>query len=342
VMKNQYGVPMNIYGSIIPGAARISHLPELSREAQARLKWFDFYASHDENARLTCRHFGISPDTFYRWKRRFNPRRLESLEDDRCSRKPKQVRKPLTDPGVVQRIRELRETYPRWGKKKLWKLLQREETFVSVSTVGRALTRLREKGQLEEPPVVVKRLQKVKRQKTRRTWAIKKPWGFVPENPGDLIEIDTVHVRLIGGLKAFQFTAQDCIAKHTVRLAASRATATSAARIIGELRSRLPYEVKAIQIDGGSEFKSVFEEECAREGIILYVLPPRSPKLNGMVERMQRTSREEVYDLGKAGISVEELNLTLIHEDDVYNMIRPHDSLSLMTPNEYYAKCLTR
>jgi transposase-like protein len=36
----------------------------------------DYYQSHGHNARLTCRHFDISPQTFYRWRRRYNPRRI--------------------------------------------------------------------------------------------------------------------------------------------------------------------------------------------------------------------------------------------------------------------------
>jgi hypothetical protein len=33
---------------------------ELSREAQKRLQWFDYYQAHGRNAALTSRYFGIS------------------------------------------------------------------------------------------------------------------------------------------------------------------------------------------------------------------------------------------------------------------------------------------
>jgi hypothetical protein len=35
----------------------------------------DFYEAHDHNARLTWRRFGISPQTFYCWLHRYDPRR---------------------------------------------------------------------------------------------------------------------------------------------------------------------------------------------------------------------------------------------------------------------------
>src|SRR5207302_11429263 len=41
---------------------------ELSREAKVRLGWMDF-CRRTQNVARTCRHFGISRQTFYRWQR---------------------------------------------------------------------------------------------------------------------------------------------------------------------------------------------------------------------------------------------------------------------------------
>lgn len=336
-MKNRYSVPMNIFGNILPGARTISKITVLSKEAKQRLKWLDWYESHGKNARLVCRHFGISPDTFYRWKTRYRKYDLSKLEDDRVTRTPRKLRLPETDYLTVKRIKEFREQYPRWGKKKLWKLIKNEGFNTSISTVGRTLTRLREKGLLNEPAIVTSRLMGQRRRKAiKRPYAVRKPWDYKVENPGDLVEIDTVHVYPIPGQKRYQFTASDCVAKHTARIAASRITAKAARKVLDAIEERFPYKVKAVQIDGGSEFKAEFEKECQRRVILLFVLPPRSPKLNGIVERMQRTSREEVYDLKPMPLNVREHNELLAHEDYIYNYIRPHDSLDLLTPNEYY------
>lgn len=126
-MKGHYnGCVMNIYGSVIPGARRLASIPELSKQARQRLKWFDHYESHGHNARLTCCYFGISRQTFYRWKRRYNPHHLESLEDR--PRRPKHVRQPTASPELVAAVLKLREEYPRWGKDKLVVLLRRKVT----------------------------------------------------------------------------------------------------------------------------------------------------------------------------------------------------------------------
>jgi len=55
-----------------------------------------------------------------------------------------------------------------------------------------------------------------------------------------------------------------------------------------------------------------------------------------MVERMQRTSREEIYDIKAVPENIDEHNRLLEREDYIYNFIRPHDSLDLLTPDEYY------
>jgi len=52
-----------------------------------------------------------------------------------------------------------------------------------------------------------------------------------------------------------------------------------------------------MMVDGGSEFYLHFEEECQRRKIRLFVLPPKSPKLNGCVERARRTHTEEFYEV---------------------------------------------
>jgi len=335
-MKGRYGIAMNIYGKILPGAKRINQIVVLSREAKQRLSWMDWYHSHNKNARLTCRHFGIVPDTFYRWKNRFNPGDLSTLEDDRTTRVPKNLRRPETDPVIVLRVKELRETYPRWGKKKIWKLLEREKLYISISTVGRTLDRLRALGNLKEPAIVTSRLAGAKRRRnSKRLYALPRDWNYSVKCPGDLVQVDTVHVYPVPGNRRYQFTANDYVGKHTARVAATTITSKAARRIIDAIEERFPYKIKAIQIDGGSEFKAEFERECQKRGILLFVLPPKSPKLNGVVERMQRTSREEIYDLKPMPFTIEEHNELLRQEDYIYNHIRPHDSLNLLTPNEY-------
>ena len=105
---------MQIISGTAPGVLRLAQIPELCKQARQRLRWMDYYHQHGEKARLTCRHFDISPQTFYRWKRRYDPHNLKTLEDR--SRRPRHLRKPTWSPELAQATLKLREQYPRWGK----------------------------------------------------------------------------------------------------------------------------------------------------------------------------------------------------------------------------------
>ncbi len=58
----------------------------------------------------------------------------------------------------------------------------------------------------------------------------------------------------------------------------------------------MPFPVKAIQVDGGSEFMAEFEAACQAKGVALYVLPPRSPQMNGAVKRCNGAWRDQFYE----------------------------------------------
>ncbi len=322
---------MRIISGSVPGALSLRRrIGDVSKEAYNRLKWFDYYKSVGNNARKTCRHFGISPDTFYRWRKRYRPDNIKTLENH--SSRPKRVRRPAWTPEIVQVVLELREQYPRWGKEKLAVLLEGKGIKVSVSMVGRIIRYLKNRGVLKEP---IPNHISARKRCQNRPYAIRKPKEYTAWEPGDIVELDTLDIRPLPGVAIKHFTARDVISRWDVIEASRQATASSATHFIGSVLERMPFRVKAIQVDGGSEFQSVFEEECCRLGIRLFVLPPRSPKLNGHVERAHRTHTEEFYEVTEAEFDIRSLNEALLEWEKVYNTIRPHQALGYLTPQQY-------
>jgi len=322
---------MGVRGSKTPCARRLASIPvALSKPARQRLKWFDYYRSHGSNARLTCRYFGISPQTFYRWKRRYDPSHLESLEGR--SHRAHRLRQPTAPPELIEAVLRLREEYPRWGKDKLAVLLREQGRRVSTSMVGRIIRRLKDQGVLREP---VSNHISARKGRPERPYAIRKPKDYAVKEPGDLVQLDTLDVRPLPGVILKHFTARDMVSRWDVVDIYTQATSRAATRFLDNLEKRMPFRTRAIQVDGGSEFQAVFEEECQKRQIRLFVLPPRSPELNGCVERAHRTHTEEFYEVVQSSFDIAELREQLLQWERIYNTVRPHQSLGYLTPLKF-------
>jgi transposase InsO family protein len=233
---------------------------------------------------------------------------------------------------LIETVLEMREQYPRWGKEKLWVLLEREGWHTCASTVGRILGYLKKRGLLHDPP---KTAQIAYTRAKPRPYALRKPKNYVVEQPGDLVQVDTLDVKLMPGVHFKHFTARDMVSRWDVLQACSRATANNARTFLQTVQERLPFPLKAVQVDGGSEFMAEFEQACQEKNIRLFVLPPRSPKLNGCVERAQRTHTEEFYQVYADDWEMPVMNQVLQEWERIYNEVRPHHALDNRTPKEY-------
>jgi len=314
-----------------PGSGRLSRTGvELSREARVRLAWMDFYGRRP-NVAHTCRHFGISRQTFYRWQRRYDRYDLSSREER--SHRPRQCRQPTWAFALEEKVLGLRLQFPRWGKDKLAVLLRRRKVAVSVSMVGRILTRLKQQGRLVEPPR--SGVPGSRRALRPRPYAVRQPREYAAAEPGDLVEVDTLDVRPIPGVIFKQFTARDVVSRWDVLQAHTRATAQTATQFLDTLQHRMPFSIRAVQVDGGSEFAAEFEPACQQRGLHLFVLPPRSPKLNAAVERANRTHTEEFYQVTPCSLEMKKLNRELRHWEKIYNTVRPHQALGYLTPLQF-------
>jgi putative transposase len=313
------------------GSARLATIGvELSRAAQVRLDWMDFYRK-TQNVALTCRHFGISRQTFYHWQKRYEPLDLMTLEER--SHCPHHRRQPTWSFPLERKVLKLRLQFPRWGKDKLAVLLRPQAETVSTSMVGRILTRLKQRGQLVEAPRPA--VPGSRRALRLRPYAVRKPKQYAVSRPGDLVEVDTLDVRPVPGVVFKQFTARDVVSRWDVIQAHRRATAQSATEFLETLLHRMPFPIRALQVDGGSEFAAEFEQACQRRGLHLFVLPPRSPKLNGAVERANRTHTEEFYQVTACSLEMKKLNRELRQWEKIYNTVRPHQSLGYLTPRQF-------
>ena len=269
--------------------------------------------------------------TLYRWQR---------LWDQGClvprSRRPRRVRQPEWSPQLAAAVRKARADFPMWGKAKLTVLLRRQGCTASESTVGRILKKLLERGAVVPVPTLRRKASR-SGLKRKRPHAKRLPKGRKPTAPSGIVQVDTLSLASGHGRATLEHSAAcDPIAKWTCAQAYRRATAHNAKRFLDKLRNHMPFPIHAIQVDGGSESEADFERECRKRGIDLFEPLPRSPELNGHVERNNGAWRYEFYatwDLDTDDL--DDTNRWIDAFADEFNTFRPHQALDGQAPAEY-------
>ncbi|MBL8589184.1 MAG: transposase [Methylobacteriaceae bacterium] len=276
------------------------------------------------SASQAARAVGVSRATLYRWKERPSLR----------SRRPHHVRQRQWSAALIRAVERLRRDYPMWGRAKLGPLVRAEGFTASDMTVGRIIAHLVRRGAAEPVPVA-RRAAKTRRWTARRRHAVRLPKGLKPDIPGGIVQLDTVYVQVGPQSHIKHFTAYDPVAKWTVGQAFRRATAHAASLFLDKMLADMPFRIEAIQVDGGSEFKAEFEQACKNKGLILYELPPKSPKLNAGVERCNAAWRYEFYATFDLPTQVDQINPLIDCFQHLYNHHRPHGALGGQTPASY-------
>jgi transposase InsO family protein len=318
---------MTIYGSILPGARTIAWssamVDKLTEQAKYRIKIIDWHKIHHKNSSLTARHFGIGRMTLHRWLKRF--KRVGVIGLNEYSRRPKNIRRPVTPWPVVARTVELRKQYPAWSKHKLAAIMKREGLVVSESTVGRILKR---KGLID------KKISRKKRASALHPKA-RFPKGLRINQEGQMIQIDTKYIMLVGGLKFYQFTAIDVLGKRRVLRVYPSQSSRNGALFLKECLASFPFQIQAIQTDNGAPWLKEFERLCKELGIPHYFTYPRLPKQNTYVEISHGADEREFYRQGNICSILEEMRKNIQKWEDVWNNFRPHEALGQLTPAEY-------
>ena len=94
---------------------------------------------------------------------------------------------------------------------------------------------------------------------------------------------------------------------------------------------------KGIRTDNGPEFTSgLFQSWMDKNNITWVKIQKGKPQQNAIIERFNKTYREDVLDANILP-SLEQLKVITDQWIDDYNNERPHQSLNYQTPNQYAA-----
>lgn len=307
----------------------------LSKDGLKRLTWIDWYSSNRSNAELTCRHFGISKSLFYRWKNRFNPNNLQSLEFDARTRRPKKVRETTMSAFVKKCIYDIRLADPEKSKYEIQEELKREGVICGQSAIQNFINKHKELLNIQHK-------KKVKRHRNYKIARIKAAIELREKDLGSLVQVDTKYFYVLGR-KFYIFSAIDCKSRYGFIYCYKTISSASGRDFIRRVREYFPFSIQAINTDNGSEYLLEFHKEITSWGIPHFFTDPHCPKQNGRVERFHQTAEYEYFnyqddlldDLGMINQKCMEFNIK-------YNTKRFHRSLGYKTPLEVVIKYLQK
>ena len=270
-----------------------------------------------------CEILEVSRASLYRWQKDSIPK----------TKAPKHKRKPQWSLAQEDEVYRLRLGNPLFGKEKIHALMINK---TSVSTVGRILQKLVKLKKVSPVHMLTGYKKPKKRRFFDNSWAQRLPKGMQSNKQGVLVQIDHMTCR-VGDKTIKHFNAWDRKTKINVADVYSRATSGCAAKFLDEVIKEYPFKIESVQVDGGSEFMKEFEQACQEKNIKLFVLPPRSPKLNGGVERINQTWKIEFYNF-RDDLPENILQLSDFVKDyqHFYNFDRPHKALDFLTPFGYF------
>jgi len=126
---------------------------------------------------------------------------------------------------------------------------------------------------------------------------VRKPKQYAVSEPGDLVEVDTLDVRPIPGVVFKQFTARDVVSRWDVIQAHPRATAQTATEFLDTLQHRMPFPIRAVQIDGGPELPPSSNRPASSAVSISSCCLRARPNSMAPSKRANRTHTEEFYQV---------------------------------------------
>ena len=319
------------FGRLYDYAYKYNHM--ITKQAEQRLKILRFWRKHGLKA--THDAFGAKRSTLYYWWKIYKESgyRVESLNPGVQARKNNNRRE--IHPLLLKEIRRLRtEVCPNMGKAKVFKYLRKYSRknnlpIYSESKIGRII----KDKKIYHHRKKVSHFGKVKEVKKRKK--DRKPKGFQPEFPGDLVEIDTI-VRFKGNMKRYIITAVDVRTKYSFAWCYQRHGSASAKDFFQKLEAVFPYEIKRVQTDNGAEFCKHFTDHLKEQNIIHYWNYKGKPTWNGNVEKYNRSIQEEFIDWHELYLDdPTEFNQKLTDWLLWYNTERFHWSLNLVSPVDY-------
>lgn len=258
------------------------------------------------STRKVARYTGFSQSAIVKWCKK-DPtggwRRIPTR-----SSKPHHHAKQLTE-NVVQKIVHIREKTKRTSEVVHQELLN-QGIMVSLNSVRRTIDRAG----------LMKKRSPFKRYHPH----VDRP---APVNPGDLVQIDTIHRMIDEKKRLYIFVLIDVCSRWVYAKAYAKMNSATMVAFVAEAQRAASFRFDMLQSDHGPEFGSWFVEQVKKKHRYTRIGKPND---NAHVERFNRTLQEECLDHLPDDVTV--INGALKKYLRYYNHERLHMGISLKTP----------
>lgn len=277
------------------------NLPRVRMQAVRLVKYRNW------SMRKVARYIGVNVSTISRWckKDQTGGWRLIPTKSSRPRHHPKQLKN-----GVVRRIIELRFKTKHRCSEVIHQMLLNERVKVSLNSIRRTIDR---HGLM----------------KKRSPWKRYHPPTERPKvvNPGDLIQVDTIHLMKNEKERIYVFTLIDVFSRWVYARTYEIANCKTSLHFLRLAQFYAGFKFRNIQSDHGSEFSTHFTERLRINHRHSRV---RKPNDNAHLERFNRTLQDECLDKLQKDVNI--INKTLPDYLKYYNEERLHLGINLKTP----------
>lgn len=266
--------------------------------------------------RQTAKYFGFNPSTVSKWVKKANPNGMLEIptESSRPKNHPDQINQK-----IVRKVCELRLKTKGRCSEVVHKHLQNENVDISLSSVRRILKRnnlIRKRSPWKRYHAPQERPQ--------------------PVNPGDLVQIDTIHLvdRINLKDRLYIYTLLDVFSRWSFAWASAKMNSLLTVGFVKKAEKVFPASFNCLQSDHGPEFSSIFTDRIKINHRHSRV---RKPNDNAHLERFNRTIQNEL--LNELPLDVKVINRRLPDYLNYYNTERLHMGINFKTPIQLLNEC---
>lgn len=252
------------------------------------------------------RRFGVGSSTICKWvkkAKKYGYHPIPTLSS-RPKHHPKEISSDLVWKIFAKRVKSKR------CAEVVHQELQNDGIAVSLSSVKRVLNR-------------------AGLTKKRSPWKRYHPHVDRPlaKNPGDLVEMDTIHLMMDKKKRIYVFVLIDVYSRWVYVKAYEHMNSLQMLRFVREAEKVAPFHFSMLQSDHGPEFGKSFVSRIKKSHRFTRIGKPND---NAHVERFNRTIQEECLDKVECNVSV--LNKAIKKYVQHYNHTRLHMGISLLAP----------